>query len=232
MLTHSRYRLAHSTHPAARALRSTVRGIRAFSLPAPRLIVRPALLVYVAVREVYHFLKRVLIAEPLFKAYCTSYGKGVRTGTFVHWIKGKGSLIVGDHVSVDGKVSIGFAARYFPNPTLTIGSHTGIGHNALFIVAQSITIGEHCRIAENVQLFDSSGHPSEPESRLRGDAATHESIKPIVIERNVWVGRNAIIFPGVTIGENSIVGAGSVVTGPVPANTIVMGNPARRVAAL
>lgn len=225
-----RYRLARSDHPAARALKSAVRGFWRFSVPAPRVVVRPMLLVFVAVREGYYFLRRVLVAEPLFKAYCTTYGRDVHTGIYVHWIRGKGRLLVGDHVTMDGKCTIGFAARFDPNPTLTIGSHTGIGHNSLFIVGKSITIGEHCRIAENVQMFDSSGHPSDPNARLADEPLQEDAVRPIVIERNVWIGRGAMIFPGVTIGENSVVSAGSVVVSPVPANTLVMGNPARRMA--
>ena len=227
-----RHRLAHSDHPLAGALKRAYRGVMTFTLPAPRILVRPLLLAFIAVREVYFFLKRVLIAEPLFKAYCTSYGTGVRTGVFIHWIRGKGRLDVGDHVIMDGKISIGFATRYDPEPTLTIGDRSGIGHNCLFIVAKRITIAEDCRIAENVQMFDSSGHPSEPEARLRGDPAAPETVKPIVIERNVWIGRGAIIFPGVTIGENSVISAGAVVIQSVPANSLVIGNPGRRMASV
>ena len=52
-------------------------------------------------------------------------------------------------------------------------------------------------------------------------------LKPIVLETNSWIGSNATILPGITIGENSVVAAGSVVTKDVPANTIVAGNPAK-----
>jgi maltose O-acetyltransferase len=51
--------------------------------------------------------------------------------------------------------------------------------------------------------------------------------KPIVIEENVWIGGSAILLPGVTVGRNAVVGAGAVVTRNVPANTVVVGNPAR-----
>jgi acetyltransferase-like isoleucine patch superfamily enzyme len=67
-----------------------------------------------------------------------------------------------------------------------------------------------------------SGHPIEPSQR-RGFVVA----KPIVIERNVWIAAGATIIGGVTIGENSVVAAGSVVTKDVPPNTLVGGNPAR-----
>jgi acetyltransferase-like isoleucine patch superfamily enzyme len=55
-------------------------------------------------------------------------------------------------------------------------------------------------------------------------------VQPITIGDNVWIGRNALVFPGVTVGENSIVAAGAVVTSDVPPGSVVAGNPARRIA--
>ena len=84
-------------------------------------------------------------------------------------------------------------------------------------------------MAPDVVVFDVSGHPSDPAARERGEPAPDESVKPVVIERNVWIGRRAMIYPGVTVGENSVIGANSVVMNSVPPNSLVMGNPARRV---
>lgn len=222
--------LATSDHPTARFARRSYRGIARFSLPAPRVLFVPVLYLVLFLREVYYFVARVFFCEPLFKAYCASYGKGVRTGPFLHWVDGRGRIVLGDDVLVDGKCNFGFAARFAEAPTLTIGSHTGIGHNCSFAVGKAITIGEHCRIGQDVLMFDSSGHPSDPAARLAGAPPDPESVKPIVIERNVWIGRGAVIFPGVTIGENSVVAAHAVVLASVPANSLVIGNPARRMA--
>ena len=100
------------------------------------------------------------------------------------------------------------------------------------MVRKSFTIGPDCRIAGNVRLFDSSGHPADPERRRRGEPPDVESVKPIVVEDNVWIGFGAMIFPGVRIGTGSVVSAGAVVLSDVPALTIVAGNPARRIGAL
>jgi acetyltransferase-like isoleucine patch superfamily enzyme len=206
--------------------------MHSFSLPAPALLVRPVLAAVLAVRTVYYFLMRVIVCEPLFKAYCESYGKGVHTGVFLHWVQGKGRIVLGENVVIDGKCSFSFASRYGPSPTLSVGSNSGIGHNCTFMIGKSITIGEHCRIGMNVLIFDASGHPSDPVSRLRGDAAPAESVKPVNIARNVWIGHGAIIFPGVTIGENSVISAGAVVVNSVEPNSLMIGNPARRMATL
>jgi acetyltransferase-like isoleucine patch superfamily enzyme len=76
-------------------------------------------------------------------------------------------------------------------------------------------------IGPNVSII-TTGHPLEPSQRL---AATIG--KPIMIEKSVWIAAGATIIGGVTVGENSVVAAGSVVTKDVPPNTLVGGNPAR-----
>ena len=221
--------LAHTNHPLGRLARRVYHGVDKFTLPAPRLLVWPVLQVFLFLREVYWFLKRVLVCEPFFKAYCKRYGRQVRTGVFIHYVVGKGDIILGDDVKVDGKCGFAFSTRYTEHPTLTIGDHTTVAHGCSFTVVKSITIGRHCMLASGVWMFDSNGHPLDPAARLAGLPPPEEAVKPIVIGDTVWIGRNCTIFPGVKIGENSIVSAGSVVMSDVPANTVVAGYPARRV---
>jgi acetyltransferase-like isoleucine patch superfamily enzyme len=224
--------LATSDHGLARAARHLRRQVVNFTLPAPRPIVLPMRLAYEAARETYYYGARVFVCEPLFKSYCKEFGKGVRTGTFVHYIVGRGELLVGDGVLLDGKINIQFAARFSDNPTLRIGDGTGIGHECKLSIGKSITIGKNCRIAAGVYILDSSGHPSNPEERLQGLPPADSEVRPVVIEDNVWIGARAIVLPGVTIGEGSVVSAGSVVMADVPPYTVVAGNPARRVSNL
>lgn len=223
-----RYRMVHSRHPAALFAKRAYRSVTRFSLPAPRVLVLPVLRAVLGVRSVAHFVRRVFYAEPLFKAYCAEYGRDVHTGIFLHWVIGKGRIILGDDVLVDGKSSFIFAARYSANPTLRIGNRSGLGHNCVITVAKSITIGDDCRIAGGVTMFDSSGHPSDPDGRRRGEAAPDDAVRPIVIEDNVWLGGGVTIYPGVTIGANSVVATGAVVTASCPPNSLLIGNPARR----
>ncbi|MBA3315012.1 MAG: acyltransferase [Planctomycetota bacterium] len=225
-------RLALSDDPFAKMARSLYRKVRCFSLPAPRVLVRPALWLFILAREMHHFFMRVFICEPLFKAYCDEYGTGVRTGPYIHWIQGRGRIVIGDNTKLDGKCSINFAARYVDTPTLLIGSHTNVSHNSRFTVGKRITIGSHCRIASDVFIFDASGHASEPEARKAGRPSSDDEVRPVTIEDNVWLGRRVTVFPGVTIGEGSIVSAGSVVVSNVLPFTVVAGNPARRIGTL
>lgn len=224
--------LATSDHPAARFARRARRWPQTVSIPAPRVVVRPLVGAFLAARAVYYFGLRVFVCEPFLKAHCARYGKGVKTDVYLHWIQGRGEIVLGDNVRLDGKSSITFAARFVDRPRLEVGDRTGIGHGCTFTVGKRITIGRNCRIASDVFVFDSHGHPSDPERRRAGLPPDESDIKPVVIGDNVWIGRRAIIFPGVTIGSGSAVSAGAVVTSDVPPETVVAGNPARRIGSL
>jgi len=212
--------VALSDHWVARLLRRVYQGVDGFSVPAPRVITVPLVVLI------------IFIAEPLFKAYCTQYGRHLHTGIHVHWVQGKGDLLIGDNVSIKGKCSFFFAARYSEKPRMLIGDYTGIGHNCSFTVGKEIRIGKHCRLGSAVAVFDAPGHPSDPAARLAGLPSTDGEVRPVTIGDNVWVGTGAVIFPGVTIGDGSIVAMGSVVMTDVPVNTMVAGNPARQVRTL
>jgi acetyltransferase-like isoleucine patch superfamily enzyme len=102
---------------------------------------------------------------------------------------------------------------------------------------ERIEIGSHCLVSWNVGIADSDFHPLQPAQRLIDSQALAPYFKdrpprpklktaPVIISDNVWIGMNATILKGVTIGENSVVAAGSVVTKSVPPNVVVAGNPA------
>ncbi len=102
-----------------------------------------------------------------------------------------------------------------------IGRNVFVNQNCTFYDLGGLDIGDDVMIGPNVSLI-TSGHPVEP-SRRRDCVVA----RPIAIGRNVWIGAGATIIGGVTVGENSVVAAGSVVTRDVPPDTLVGGNPAR-----
>lgn len=116
----------------------------------------------------------------------------------------------------------------FPPFYMDFGKNLRVGRNVLiqqcctFFDRCGITIGDNTFIAPKVNLI-TINHPAEPSKRNCTYGA------PIVIGRNVWIGIASTVLPGVTIGDNSIVGANSVVTHDVPPNTIVAGCPARKI---
>jgi acetyltransferase-like isoleucine patch superfamily enzyme len=222
-----RRRLATSQGSLARLLRWTYRAINNFAVPAPRIVVKPLLWLFLLVRNSYYFAARVFICEPLFKAYCTKYGRNLHTDCHFHWVSGKGDIILGDNVTMDGKISIGFASRFSDHPTLQIGDNTGIGHGCIFTIGKLISIGSNCNLSGDITIMDSNAHRTDPVARLALEPPAPEEVRPVIIRDRVWIGRQCIIFPGVKIGEGSVISAGSIVRTHVPPYSVVAGNPAK-----
>jgi maltose O-acetyltransferase len=105
---------------------------------------------------------------------------------------------------------------------IRLGSDVFLNFNCVILDVVEVTIGEGTQIGPAVQIY-TADHPREPAQRRKG----LEFGRPVRIGRHVWIGGGAIILPGITIGDDSIVGAGSVVTRDVPTCTTVVGNPAR-----
>jgi acetyltransferase-like isoleucine patch superfamily enzyme len=222
-----RGKLATSQKFLPRVLRRGYRAVRSFGVPAPRVVIKPLLWLFLAARESYQFVVRVFVCEPLFKAYCKKYGRRLRTDCHVHFVQGAGDIVLGDDVSFDGRITITFAARFSDNPLLEVGDKTAIGHSCEFRIGKRISIGNNCNLSGGIILMDSNGHPADPQTRWAGGPPVSEDVRPIVIKDGVWIGLRCIIFPGVKIGEGSIVSAGSIVRTHVPPYSVVAGNPAR-----
>ncbi len=110
---------------------------------------------------------------------------------------------------------------------IRVGARTFVNYGLIALDVASITIGHDVQVGPNVQLLTPT-HPVEPDARR----AKWEAAEPIAIEGNVWLGGGVIVLPGVTIGENTVVGAGSIVTKDLPPNVVAAGNPARVVRSL
>lgn len=109
----------------------------------------------------------------------------------------------------------------------TIGPGTFINVGAVILDVGRVSIGADVQIGPNVQLLTPT-HPLDPEVRRSG----LEAAEPITIEDNVWLGGGVIVCPGVTIGRDTVVGAGAVVTKSLPPGVLAVGNPARVIRAL
>ena len=143
------------------------------------------------------------------------------------YIVNTGKIHIGDFVRLPGKQTINFSNKVFTDPTLTIGNNTFIGHNVTFSIAREISLGNHCYIAGGVNIADNDGHPLDFKKRRDNFPPEKDSVKPVRIGNDVWVGRNAFILKGVTIGDRSVIGAGAVITTDIPPDSIVAGNPAK-----
>lgn len=110
---------------------------------------------------------------------------------------------------------------------LHLGEHTFANYGLVALDVAPIHVGAHVQIGPGVQLLTPT-HPVEPGPRREG----WEGGLPITVEDNVWLGGGAVVLAGVTIGRDSVVGAGAVVTKDVPPGVVVVGNPARVVRTL
>ncbi|MFQ1001240.1 sugar O-acetyltransferase [Modestobacter sp. SSW1-42] len=109
----------------------------------------------------------------------------------------------------------------------TIGARTFANFGLVCLDVARVTIGDDVQMGPGVQLLTAT-HPLEPGPRRD----KWESAEPITIEDNVWLGGGVIVCPGVTIGADTVVGAGSVVTRDLPAGVVAVGSPARVVRSL
>lgn len=105
---------------------------------------------------------------------------------------------------------------------IEVGKNCFINYNCTILDNAKVILGDNCMLAPNVSIY-TAGHTLHPDSRAFG----YEYGIGITIGDNVWIGGNTVLCPGVHIGNNSVIGAGSVVTRDVPANVMAAGNPAR-----
>jgi acetyltransferase-like isoleucine patch superfamily enzyme len=184
-----------------------------------------------------HWLPRlmgVLYLEFFLLVY-SGFKTGLRSyvcGRFSVQIFQGGRLEIGDDfyfVSEPKRSAITLFARgqftVFPGAIIKIGNRVALNGTAI-TSKRCVEIGEGTQIGPNVIIVDSDFHNIwPPESRW--GTSTQENDKDVKIGKNVWVGMNTIILKGSRIGNNSVIGAGSVVTGEIPADCIASGNPAR-----
>ena len=107
---------------------------------------------------------------------------------------------------------------------ISLGAGVFLNFNCVILDVVAVSIGDKTQIGPGVQIL-TADHPRDPVERRAG----LEFGRPISIGRNVWIGGAAIILPGVTIGDDAVIGAGAVVTRDVPSGMTVVGNPARQV---
>ena len=105
---------------------------------------------------------------------------------------------------------------------IRLGRGVFVNFGGIFLDVVGIEVGDGCQIGPAVQVL-TADHPRDPALRRQG----FESGRPVRIGRNVWIGGGAILLPGVTVGDDAIIGAGSVVTRDVPSGATVIGAPAR-----
>ena len=134
------------------------------------------------------------------------------------YFQNHGDLRLGKRLSVIAK-PIPISIKIYAQAKLVIGDHVFINYGVDIGCSKGIYIGNNVKIGPLSNIIDSQFHRIEPSENIKKDK--------IMIQDNVWIGRQCIILPGVTIGKNSVVASGSVVTSDVPENVLVAGVPAK-----
>lgn len=189
---------------------------------------------YVKISNKIKSINQILRQKELRRLYICSgeYTVSIReTGNIINSPEHRDNIVLGKNVVVDGILQSAWGKG-----KLSIGDMSYIGTNTRIWAFDNIKIGKNVLISHNCSIVDSDCHPIDPIERkldyeriLFNKEGIGRNVinKPIVIEDNVWIGANAIILKGITIGERAVVSAGAVVTKSVPANVIVAGNPAK-----
>jgi len=160
----------------------------------------------------------------------THYNVGPSASVILRDGSCKSDITIGENVDLYGLLYSQSRGK------INIGSHVGIGRGVQIRSGMKVEIGNNSRISANVIISDNNNHPISVEFRkiksiMPASSEMHlwkwSDMKPIIIKDNVWVGENARICKGVTIGSNSVIAANSVVTKDVPDNCIAAGNPAK-----
>ncbi len=149
-------------------------------------------------------------------------------GTLILGMSNKDQVIIGKGADINGRLTVGKKGK------IVLGDYVLTGPRSMIQSLDNVEVGRFTYIGPDVLIMDSNHHSIYAKYRMidvlgveKGISGTHAITQPIKIGNHVWIGRNAMIFKGVTVGDRSIIAAGAIVTHDVPEDVIVAGAPAR-----
>ena len=165
--------------------------------------------------------KRIFYASKLFRCG-VNFGKRSWIGPKAQIDRGK-YIYLGEHVRIMEYSRLNCYDKY-KKPKIEIGNNVLIGRNVTMFCSDSIKIGNDVMMASYIMITDTNHGIEIGEVPFKEQKNVY---KPVVIGNNVWIGEKVCILPGVTIGDNCVIGTASVVTKNIPSNCMAVGNPAR-----
>lgn len=165
--------------------------------------------------------------DPLAARFA-EFGQGSRIASPRVALINPGSVAIGRDVEIRSGVCI---EAYAPpgQVVLRLGDRTVVGHNVRLVAVNGIHVAEDCGIGHGVTIADTIHDWTEVMDGVPASRSSFVPGPPLRIERGAWIGNDCGLYRGITIGERAIVAPGSTVTRDVPPETMVSGNPARRV---
>jgi len=183
-------------------------------------------------RVILYIINRIMYFWWSRKVTICGTGVSFYRTTHISMIEGAGP----DNIQIHSRARIHGSLSVCANGIIQIGEDAKIGPNSVIRCVNKVIIGDLTALATNVVVSDNNSHPVNPLDREIMRKTPSGSFErswqnsdnaPIIIGRNCWIGENARICKGVSIGDGSVIAANAVVTKDVPSNTIVAGNPAR-----
>ena len=176
----------------------------------------------------------MIVINLFYKCLGVHFGKKLSLHGFPIIVsKSRGGVVLGNNVTIKSSFLSNLIGLYqrsvivarTPEARIEIGNNVGMSGVTIY-ARESIKIGDNTRIGANTKIMDNDFHPVDPQMRL---ACSNENmgVRPIEIGENVFIGCNCLILKGTKVGNNSTIGAGSVVTGSIPDNCVAAGNPAK-----
>jgi len=224
---HWKEQLKHGPQWWAVWFRFVFYGIRYFNVPVISVVHRPWFQLHIMVASAWHKSWQVFYFTPLFKSRLNKAPKHLQLYSGMPQVLGGLSMDIGEHCRVSGVSSFFGRAASVTQVVCTVGDNVDIGWQTTIAVGSKVIIEDNVRIAGRCYLAGFPGHPEDPIARAKGMPEIDSQVGDIVLHENVWLASGVTVLAGVTIGRNTIVGAGSVVTRNLPSNVVAGGVPAK-----
>ncbi|WP_191600473.1 acyltransferase [Marinomonas algicola] len=221
-----KYWIKNSPTPIAKLVRQSYQPVKQLELPVIPIATKLIYQLHKVSHILFTSLFRRMYWTPLFKSQIKG-GKGLYLYSGMPQLLGNVSITVGKGCRWSGISTVSGRCNNQDRPCLTIGENVDIGWQTSIAVGTSVTLDNNVRMAGRAFLAGYPGHPINPYDRAKGLPDEDHQVGAIHLKENVWLGTGVSIIGGVTVGENSIIGAGSVVTHNIPANVVAAGVPAK-----
>jgi len=224
--------LKSSSHPLAMMVRKTRDVALRCEVPSLGIIGKCLYRLHRIVIHVIHELLRIFYYTPIFKSQLVSKARGLYLYGGIPAMLGSLEITMGKNVELAARTTLAGRTLSQPTPKLNIGDDVVIGWHSKISVGSEVNIGEKSYLAGGCHLVGYPGHALDPEARWQRQPDLDTQCGKISIGKNVWLGSNVTVLAGVEVGENTVVGAGSIVTKDLPPNVLAGGVPARVIRSL
>ncbi|WEM42570.1 acyltransferase [Photobacterium sp. DA100] len=218
---------AHLAPSHLALLKNWLRQLRGSYFPCIPVVHRCMYQLHLAVKQSLHCILQKGYFTPMFISRLANRPRQLHLACGMPQVLGPLDIQIGEQCRLSGIATYCGRAWGQQKPRLIVGNNVDIGWQNTLAVGRTIRIDDNVRLASQVFLAGFPGHPIDPIARAAGQPDTEGQVGDIHLCRNAWLGTGVMVMAGVTIGEGSVIAAGSVVTKDIPPGVLAGGNPAR-----